>query len=88
MDIQVIKKEILSKIIFENLLKNGKVTLEEAELSTKIVDRVVNNIVNEIIENIQTQIPVHQQNQKLQSINESAEVEPVESITSKLNKII
>lgn len=85
---QVIKNEILSKIIFENLLQNGKVTIEETRVSSKIIDRVINNVFNEIIENLQVQMPASQQNYELYNIDESAGVEPFESITTKLNKII
>jgi len=81
---QMIKKEILTKIIFENLLKNGKVTLEEAEFSEKLVDKVVDSVFNEVAENLQVQF-AKQNNENIKNVEESTQVK---NITSKLNKLI
>ena len=59
----MVKDYILNKLILESLLKNGTVTIEEAEFYNRMTDQVVTKIAkeliteNEIIAAVQQRLP-------------------------------
>jgi len=82
------KDYILNKLILESLLKNGSVSIEEAEFFNRITGQIFNKIASEMItENEITQyFGMNQSINETQNIEETTIADKKQSIAAKLLK--
>ena len=82
------KDYILNKLILESLLKNGSVSIEEAEFFNRITGQIFNKITSEMItENeIAQYFAMNQLTNETQNIEETTIADKKQSIAAKLLK--